>query len=81
MDLLHLCPGVATCSNCGARFSYNVVGFRIFLAGMTGFVLLSLLALSTDPLEGHPLRIALACFLSVVVGAFALPLGGLEVVD
>lgn len=83
IDLLHLRPGITTCSACKARFTYGLVGFRIFVIGLSAFAVLSVLALATldKPLGGHPLALPLACALSVLIGAFALPLGGLELVE
>ena len=83
MDWLHLRPGIATCSECGARFTYCLPGFRTFFAGLATFLVLSLFALSRvdDPPGSDPMLLPLACLVSVLVGAFALPLGGLELVN
>ena len=83
MDLRHLRPGIATCSACKAQFTYGLVGFRIFFAGLSAFVVLSILALATsqDPPGGNHLALPLACLISVLIGAFALPLAGLKLVE
>ena len=83
MDLVHLRPGIATCSQCGARFTYRLAGFRVFFAGISAFVLLSVIALRglDDPPSSYSLLLPVACLVSVLIGAFGLTLGGLELVE
>ncbi len=83
MDLVHLSPGIATCTQCGARFTYRLAGFRVFFAGISAFVLLSVIALRAleDPPSAYFLALPIACLLSVLIAAFGLTLGGLELVE
>lgn len=83
MDLLHARPGIATCSNCGARFTYGLVGFRIFVIGLASFVVLSIVALSTAGVAPsvYTLAMPIACLASVLIGAFGLVLAGLKAVE
>ncbi len=53
------------------------------MIGLTAFAVLSMVGLATvdNPLGGHPFVVPLACLVSVLIGAFALPLAGLELTD
>ena len=82
-DVLHLKPGIATCSKCGARFTYRQSGFRIFIIGLCLFTLtigVSLFFLSDDD-QQYFNATALTALAVLLVGLFGLQFGGLQLVE
>ena len=82
-DVLHLKPGIATCSKCGARFTYRQSGFRIFIVSLCFFTLLigvSFFFLSADNQQYFD-ACAFTALGALIVGLFGLQFGGLQLVE
>lgn len=82
-DVLRLKPGIATCSKCGARFTYRQSAFRVFIIGLCLFTLtigVSLFFLS-DADQQYFNAFAFAALAALVIGLFGLEFGGLQLVE
>ena len=82
-DLTRLQPGIVTCPNCGAHFTYNLRGFRICVVGLfVSGLMCAWLAVLQYYLTAMQFNIVLGLTLSVLlVSVGALWLAGLQVVD
>lgn len=82
-DLVKVRPGVVTCSNCGAHFTYTLRSFRVCIGGLfVSALLCAWLPLAQYYLSAVQFNVMLAFALSVLLfGLGTLWFAGLQVVD
>ena len=82
-DVWHLKPGIATCSKCGARFTYRLATFRVFVISLFVFTLTigASMFFLNDTDEQYFNAIAFAAIVALLVGLFGLQFGGLQLVE
>ena len=82
-DVWRLRPGIATCSKCGARFTYRRTGFKVFVISLFVFTLTigASMFFVNDTDQQYFNAIASAAIVALLVGLFGLQVGGLRLVE